>query len=80
MWALFSRRELPDLRALADCARVTIGAAARVDALARLFALFPDEPAIAVVDGAGVPIGVVTPDRLDPGTRGVVADLMLALA
>ena len=79
MWALFSRRKTPDLRALADSARVSIGASAHVDALARLFSLFPEEPAIAVVDGAGVPIGVVTPDRLGRGS-GVVADLMIAIA
>lgn len=84
MWALFSKRKMPDVRALAGSARVSIGASARVDAAARLFSLFPDERAIAVVDDAGVPIGVVTPDRLDPrlatATRGVVADLMVALA
>ena len=41
----------------------SIGADARLDALARMFALFPDEPAIVVVDRSGARIGVVTPDR-----------------
>lgn len=80
VWALFARPKRPDPRALATTARVSIGREARLDALARMFALFPDEPAIVVVDRAGAPIGVVTPDRLDPRHSGVVADLMLAIA
>ena len=56
----------------------SIGADARLDALARMFALFPDEPAIVVVDRSGARIGVVTPDRLAVIGSGVVADLLLA--
>lgn len=78
MWALFARSKRPTPRALAEGARLSIGAEARTGALARMFALFPDEPAIIVVDRDGEPIGVVTPDRLDARRSGVVADLMLA--
>jgi hypothetical protein len=69
-----------DTRALAERARASIGADARLDALARMFAMFPDEPAIVVVDARGARIGVVTQDRLPLRGSGIVADLMLALA
>ena len=74
---LFGRRR-PDVRTLADAARASIGADARADALARMFALFPDDAAIVVVDRHGTPIGIVTPDRL-PHASGVVADVMVAI-
>ncbi len=80
MWALFARSKRPNPRALARAARVSIGADARADALARMFELFPGERAILVVDREGVAIGVVTPDRLDARHSGVVADVMLAIA
>jgi hypothetical protein len=66
-----------DPRALAAAARISVGPDARLDALARLIAIFPDEASIAVISGVHV-VGVVVTshisDRL-PGAR-VVADVM----
>lgn len=76
-WGRFGRRPA-DARSLAGAARASIGADACVGALARMFALFPDDAAIVVVDRQGTPIGVVTPDRL-PRASGVVADVMVAI-
>jgi len=71
-----------DPRTLAETARVSIGAGARAGTLARLLAMFPDEAAIAVLDGCGCPIGVVTADQiraLDIVAAGAVGEVMLPL-
>jgi hypothetical protein len=66
-----------DPRALAAAARISVGPDARLDALARLIAMFPDEDSIAVISGVDV-VGVVVTSRVAdrlPGAR-VVADVM----
>jgi hypothetical protein len=78
MWGLFARKL--STRALAEAARVSIGSSARTSALARLFALFPDERVIVVVDQNGAPIGVVTPDQIELAGEHTVADVMHSIA
>jgi hypothetical protein len=78
MWGLFARK--PSARELAEAARVSIGGSAGTGALARLFALFPDERVILVLDRSGAPIGIVTPDQIAPGHDCTVADVMHAIA
>jgi hypothetical protein len=80
MRGLFARRNQFDARALADSARVSIGSSARTTALARMFALFPDERVIVVVDRNGAPIGVVTPEQIAISGECTAADVMHAIA
>jgi hypothetical protein len=80
MWGLFARRRSFDARELAETARVSIGSSAHTAALARLFALFPDERAIVVVDQSGAAIGVVTPEQIALGGECTVADVMHSIA
>jgi hypothetical protein len=80
MRGLFARRNSFDARSLAEAARVSIGSSAQTGALARMFALFPDERVILVVDPAGAPVGVVTPDQVASCDERTVADVMHAIA
>jgi hypothetical protein len=80
MRGLFAWRKGVDARVLAETARISIGGSARTTALARMFALFPGERAIVVVDQRGAPIGVVTPDQISTADERTVADVMHAIA